>query len=71
MSILVIIRYSRRDGNMNSQSKNEKFVNFPCPSLVEQHQYAPSSGLLFPALWQSAKIFLPSAAQFPGQSCYK
>lgn len=41
MSILVIIRYSRRDGNMNSQSKNEKFVNFPCPSLVEQHQYAP------------------------------
>ena len=26
---------------MNSQSKNEKFVNFPCPSLVEQHQYGP------------------------------
>ena len=66
MSILVIIRYSRRDGNMNSQSKNEKFVNFPCPSLVEQHQYAPSSGLLFPALWQSAKIFFALCRTIPG-----
>lgn len=36
MSILDIIRYSIREGNMNSQFKNEKFVNFPCLSLVEQ-----------------------------------
>lgn len=36
---------------MNSQSKNEKFVNFPCPSLVEQHQ----CGLLLRGKWKGTR----------------
>lgn len=71
MSILVIIRYSRRDGNMNSQSKNEKFVNFPCLSLVEQHQCGLLLRPFVSRTLAKRKEFSSSAAQFPGQSCYK
>lgn len=66
MSILVIIRYSRRDGNMNSQSKNEKFVNFPCPSLVEQHQYAPLLRPFVSRTLAERKEFSPLCRTIPG-----
>ena len=49
MSILVIIRYSNRDGNMNSQYKNEKFVNFP-------RIFSGSFGIFLPALCKNRRI---------------
>ena len=51
---------------MNSQSKNEKFVNFPCPSLVEQHQYAPLLRSFVSRTLAERKEFFPLCRTIPG-----